>query len=137
MLQAASASAKVLNGDPITLTAPLREWSGRHVARKPRRPWKPGPSGLANVMTNEMSALLALHRSKYSTARWNCRDVLDNPTHPRTPTHQFGILTVKCDDFGFANFGSNADFASSGGKRRGSQMHAAIAIGLGFAVNHF
>ena len=35
-LQAVSASAKVLNGDPMTLTAaPVRAWRGRHEATKP------------------------------------------------------------------------------------------------------
>ena len=49
------------------------------------------------MITNEMSALLALHTSKVSTARWNCRDILSNPTDPRIT----GILMVKCDIFGF------------------------------------
>jgi hypothetical protein len=34
-LQAVSASAKVLNGEPMTLTAPVRAWKGRHEATKP------------------------------------------------------------------------------------------------------
>jgi hypothetical protein len=34
-LQAVSASVKVLNGEPMTLTAPVREWRGRHEATKP------------------------------------------------------------------------------------------------------
>jgi hypothetical protein len=35
VLQAPSASSNVLNGEPITLTAPVLEYSGRHEARKP------------------------------------------------------------------------------------------------------
>src|SRR5215831_14321606 len=43
-LQAVSASAKVLNGEPMTLTAPVRGWRGRHEATMPY-PRKPGPVG--------------------------------------------------------------------------------------------
>ena len=36
-------------------------------------------------MTNVMSALLALQTSKFSTAWWNSRGMLNNPTDPSNP----------------------------------------------------
>ena len=98
-LQARSASSKLLNGEPMTLIAPVRELSGRHDARKPCGPRRPEPVGLAKVITNEMSALLALQTSMLSTARWNWRDIL---TAPQIQPDR--NLMVKCDGFGFANF---------------------------------
>src|SRR6516165_2190187 len=45
-------------------------------------------------MTNEMSAPLALHSSRFSTGWWNCKDILDNPTGPQTPAVR--DFNVKC-----------------------------------------
>jgi hypothetical protein len=45
-------------------------------------------------MTNEKSALLALHTSILSMARWNFSGMFNNPTDPQNPAHENAPIKV-------------------------------------------
>ena len=51
---------------------------------------------LANVITKELLALLALHISIFFTVWWNCRDIVDTPTDDPRPRAMLDLL-VQCD----------------------------------------
>ncbi len=95
-----SASAKVRNGDPPTLTAAPLKWMGRQEAAKPGRPRSPGPRLLSLLITNEKLPLLALQISNSLTGlwmRWKCRVICIHT--PRLQWRPDTIRTLRACNF--------------------------------------